>query len=57
LLPGDLVFFGVPTRIHHVGISMGGKLMVNAPAFGMPVQVLDFLPSATMPVPLDRVEP
>jgi cell wall-associated NlpC family hydrolase len=39
LLPGDLVFFGAPGRIHHVGISLGGTLMVNAPTFGQPVQV------------------
>jgi cell wall-associated NlpC family hydrolase len=41
LLPGDLVFFGTPTRIHHVGISLGGTLMINAPTFGQPVQVDD----------------
>jgi cell wall-associated NlpC family hydrolase len=41
LLPGDLVFFGTPGRIHHVGISLGGTLIVNAPTFGQPVQVAD----------------
>jgi cell wall-associated NlpC family hydrolase len=37
--PGDLVFFGTPSRIHHVGMSLGGTQMVNAPTFGTPVQV------------------
>lgn len=41
LQSGDLVFFGIPGRIHHVGISLGGTLMVNAPTFGQPVQVAD----------------
>lgn len=41
LLPGDLVFFGTPTHIHHVGIALGGTLMINAPTFGQPVQVDD----------------
>ena len=41
LLPGDLVFFGTPNHIHHVGISLGGTLMINAPTFGQPVQVGD----------------
>jgi cell wall-associated NlpC family hydrolase len=35
------VFFGTPSRIHHVGISLGGTLMVNAPTFGQPVRVAD----------------
>ncbi len=42
LRPGDLVFFGTPTDIHHVGISLGGTLMVDAPELGQPVQVQDF---------------
>jgi cell wall-associated NlpC family hydrolase len=42
LLPGDLLFFGTPNDIHHVGISLGGTLIVNAPTFGQPVQVEDF---------------
>jgi cell wall-associated NlpC family hydrolase len=41
LQSGDLVFFGTPSRIHHVGISLGGMLMVNAPTFSQPVQVAD----------------
>lgn len=33
--------FGTPGRIHHVGISLGSTLMVNAPTYGQPVQVAD----------------
>lgn len=39
LLPGDLVFYGTPDNIHHVGLYIGGGLMINAPTFGQPVQV------------------
>jgi len=40
LLPGDLVFYGNPAvKVHHVGMYLGNGLMVNAPTFGMPVQV------------------
>jgi cell wall-associated NlpC family hydrolase len=39
LLPGDLVFYGVPSRVHHVGLYLGGGRMVNAPRFGKPVQI------------------
>lgn len=41
LQPGDLVFFGTPTRIHHVGISLGGTLFVDAPQTGQNVRVQD----------------
>ncbi len=42
LRPGDLLFFGRPGgRIHHVGISLGGTLMIHAPDFGQPVQIAD----------------
>lgn len=38
--PGDLVFWGNPAgEIHHVGLFLGGDLMINAPTFGMPVQI------------------
>ena len=38
--PGDLVFYGNPAgRIHHVGLYLGGGLMINAPTFGYPVQI------------------
>jgi cell wall-associated NlpC family hydrolase len=40
LLPGDLVFYGNPnTKIHHVGLYIGGGLMINAPDFGQVVQI------------------
>ncbi|MFI5808612.1 NlpC/P60 family protein [Streptomyces sp. NPDC051561] len=31
LLPGDLVFYGTPGRIHHVGLYIGNQQMINAP--------------------------
>ncbi len=38
--PGDLVFYGNPaSRIHHVGLYLGGGLMINAPTFGQAVQI------------------
>jgi cell wall-associated NlpC family hydrolase len=40
LLPGDLVFYGDPnTKIHHVGLYLGGGLMVDAPGRGQVVKV------------------
>jgi cell wall-associated NlpC family hydrolase len=39
LLPGDLVFYGTPQRIHHVGLYIGGGLMINAPDFGEVVKI------------------
>lgn len=39
LLPGDLVFYGTPGNVHHVGLYIGGGKMVHAPTFGEPVQV------------------
>ena len=39
LLPGDLVFYGTPGDIHHVGLYIGDGLMINAPTFGQPVQI------------------
>ena len=42
--PGDLVFYGNPsTKIHHVGLYIGNGQMINAPTFGMPVQVASVL--------------
>jgi cell wall-associated NlpC family hydrolase len=37
LRPGDLVFYGTPHRIHHVGIYLGAKRMIDAPDFGLTV--------------------
>ncbi|MBC6451696.1 C40 family peptidase [Actinokineospora xionganensis] len=43
LLPGDLVFYGNPnTKIHHVGLYLGGGLMVDAPDRGQVVKVEPF---------------
>lgn len=39
LEPGDLVFYGVPQRVHHVGLYLGDGRMINAPTFGQPVQL------------------
>ncbi|MER7859163.1 C40 family peptidase [Amycolatopsis japonica] len=39
LLPGDLVFYGPPSKIRHVGLYMGNGKMLNAPTFGRPVQI------------------
>ncbi|MFN2496531.1 MAG: C40 family peptidase [Pseudonocardiaceae bacterium] len=43
LQPGDLLFYGNPaTHIHHVGLYIGNGQMINAPTFGMPVQVISY---------------
>ncbi len=39
LMPGDLVFYGSPRNIHHVGLYLGNGKMINAPTFGVPVQI------------------
>jgi uncharacterized protein YycO len=39
LIPGDLVFYGLPSNVHHVGLYLGAGKMVHAPTFGQPVQV------------------
>lgn len=42
LKPGDLLFFGTPRKIHHVGISLGGTLMIHSPTFGQTVSIQDY---------------
>ncbi|GAB2790488.1 C40 family peptidase [Amycolatopsis magusensis] len=42
LLPGDLVFYGPPSKIRHVGLYIGNGKMLNAPTFGQPVQIDDY---------------
>ncbi|MCU1629254.1 MAG: hypothetical protein JWP64_4203 [Pseudonocardia sp.] len=34
LQAGDLVFYGTPDRVHHVGLYIGDDEMINAPTFG-----------------------
>ncbi|MGH9056373.1 MAG: C40 family peptidase [Acidimicrobiales bacterium] len=37
LLPGDLVFFGTPVDVYHVGIYIGNSEMIDAPETGQDV--------------------
>ncbi|WP_019808033.1 C40 family peptidase [Saccharomonospora halophila] len=40
---GDLVFYGEPeTKIHHVGLYIGNRQMIDAPTFGQAVQVHNY---------------
>ncbi|MFI0937422.1 NlpC/P60 family protein [Streptomyces sp. NPDC021020] len=39
LLPGDLVFYGTPTHIHHVGLYIGAGQMIDAPHTGAAVRI------------------
>jgi cell wall-associated NlpC family hydrolase len=42
LLPGDLVFYGTPGHIHHVGLYLGNGQMIDAPDFGQVVKVQSY---------------
>jgi cell wall-associated NlpC family hydrolase len=37
LEPGDLVFYGSPSNVYHVGLYVGGGVMIQAPATGQVV--------------------
>jgi peptidoglycan DL-endopeptidase CwlO len=39
LLPGDLVFYGTPSDVYHVGLYIGGGNMIAAPETGQNVQI------------------
>jgi len=38
-LPGDLVFYGTPDDVYHVGLYIGGGDMIDAPETGQNVQI------------------
>jgi cell wall-associated NlpC family hydrolase len=52
--PGDLVFFATnpadPSTIDHVGIYLGGGMMVDAPHTGAVVRVEAVWPSGLVPL-------
>jgi cell wall-associated NlpC family hydrolase len=39
MLPGDLVFFGTPSDVHHVGLYIGNGEMIDAPETGQDVSI------------------
>lgn len=39
LLPGDLVFYGTPSDVYHVGLYIGNGNMIDAPATGQDVSI------------------
>lgn len=39
MIPGDLVFFGTPGNVGHVGIYIGGGDMIDAPETGQNVSI------------------
>ncbi|WP_170224001.1 NlpC/P60 family protein [Actinokineospora cianjurensis] len=42
LIPGDLVFYGTPARIHHVGLYIGHGQMIHAPDFGQTIKIASY---------------
>ena len=41
MIPGDLVFFGTPDNVYHVGIYVGNGDMIDAAHTGVPVRIAD----------------
>ncbi|GAA0617121.1 hypothetical protein GCM10010174_38890 [Kutzneria viridogrisea] len=39
LLPGALVFYGTSAYIRHLGLYIGGEMMIDAPDFGQVVKI------------------
>jgi cell wall-associated NlpC family hydrolase len=39
LEPGDLLFYGTPSRIHHVGLYIGSGMMIDAPRPHVPIRI------------------
>ncbi len=39
VLPGDLIFYGTPDDVYHVGLYIGGGNMIDAPETGQDVQI------------------
>lgn len=42
LLPGDLLFYGTPSNVHHVGLYLGAGQMVHAPDFGQSIKIAPY---------------
>ncbi|WP_420813870.1 NlpC/P60 family protein [Phytoactinopolyspora endophytica] len=42
LQPGDLVFYGTPTNVHHVGLYIGHDQMIHAPRRGDIIRVAPY---------------
>jgi cell wall-associated NlpC family hydrolase len=42
LLPGDLVFYGTISKVHHVGLYIGAGQMVHASTFGQPIKIAPY---------------
>jgi peptidoglycan DL-endopeptidase CwlO len=38
-LPGDLIFYGTPSDVYHVGLYIGGGQMIDAPETGQDVSI------------------
>jgi peptidoglycan DL-endopeptidase CwlO len=39
VMPGDLIFFGTPSNVYHVGMYIGGGEMIDAPETGQVVSI------------------